>query len=229
MVIKFSDNTECTITAMTSTEIQCISDPFDIARRRRFRDLADVQLVLTINRQTVFETVTLQEDSPTVESITPATASPIAFKTLEIKLDSNYPAETMDTDTFSVKLIQRSLGNINDLLVITDERPLRVVGVDSASRTITVKYGGAYTGVYYLVVANSAGNIHCDLTFEVVFEVTDYSPKQGSQYGGTLVTIQGRHFSDIATDNPVKIGYEYISGTDHYCYVVETSEYEIKC
>lgn len=43
------------------------------------------------------------------------------------------------------------------------------------------------------------------------------------------MTITGRHFSDVATDNPVKIGYEYITGTDHYCYVVETSEYEIKC
>ena len=33
----------------------------------------------------------------------------------------------------------------------------------------------------------------------------------------------------MATDNPVKIGYEYISGTDHYCYIVTTSEYEITC
>ena len=43
------------------------------------------------------------------------------------------------------------------------------------------------------------------------------------------MTITGQHFSDVITDNPVKIGYEYISGTDHYCYVLETSEYEIKC
>lgn len=115
------------------------------------------------------------------------------------------------------------------MLVITDERPLRVVDVDSTAKTITVKYGGAYTGTYDLVVANQDGNIYCDLTFEVIFEVTDFSPKQGSQFGGTLVTITGSHFSNVATDNPVKIGYEYISGTDHYCYVVETSEYEIKC
>lgn len=52
--------------------------------------------------------------------------------------------------------------------------------------------------------------------------MTDYTPKQGSTLGGTLVTITGRHFGDTATDNPVKIG-------DNYCYVQETSEFEIKC
>ena len=80
-----------------------------------------------------------------------------------------------------------------------------------------------------MVVTNSQGNIKCDIVFDVIFEVTDFNPKTGSQYGGQLVTITGRHFSDVITDNPVKIGYEYISGTDHYCYVLETSEYEIKC
>ena len=107
--------------------------------------------------------------------------------------------------------------------MITDERPLRVVDVDPTAKTITVKYGGAYSGMYDIVVSNSTGNIFCDIQLEVIFEVTDFTPKQGSQFGGTLVTITGRHFSDVATDNPVKIGYEYITGTDHYCYVVETS------
>ena len=43
------------------------------------------------------------------------------------------------------------------------------------------------------------------------------------------MTITGGHFSDNIQDNPVKIGYETVSGVDHYCYVEETSDNEIKC
>ena len=63
------------------------------------------------------------------------------------------------------------------MLVITNERPLRVEEVDPIAKTLTVKYGGAYSGIYDVVVANSQGNILCDLTFEVIFEVTDFSPR----------------------------------------------------
>lgn len=143
-------------------------------------------------------------------------------------MSDSYP-NTIDTDTFSVKLVQRELGNVNTIYVITDERPLRVVDQSEADRSITVKYGGAYSGTYDVVVTNQDGNIKCDIVFEVIFHLEDFNPKTGSQVGGQLVTITGRHFSDVITDNPVKIGYEYISGTDHYCYVIETSEYEIKC
>jgi hypothetical protein len=125
--------------------------------------------------------------------------------------------------------VQRELGNVSNLLVIKDERPLRVVARDAAARTITVKYGGAYSGTYDLVVSNQDGNIFCDLVFEVILEVTDFSPKQGSQFGGTYVTITGGPFSDKITDNLVKIGYEYITGTNHYCVVEEMSTTELKC
>ena len=41
-----------------------------------------------------------------------------------------------------------------------------------------------------------------------------------------MLTIEGGVFSDIITDNPVKIGYDYLSGVNHYCYVQETSKGE---
>lgn len=65
--------------------------------------------------------------------------------------------------------------------------------------------------------------------FTAKIEVTDFQPRSGSLYGGTLLTITGAHFSDVITDNPVKVGYEYISGVNHYCYVQESSETQIKC
>jgi hypothetical protein len=113
--------------------------------------------------------------------------------------------------------------------VIKDERPLRVVARDSVAKTITVKYGGAYSGTYDVVVTNTAFGIFCDLQLEVILEVTDFSPKTGSQFGGTLLSIQGGPFDNEITDNIIKIGYEYMSGTNHYCTVVETQENEIKC
>ena len=52
--------------------------------------------------------------------------------------------------------------------------------------------------------------------------MTDFQPRSGSTLGGTLVTITGRHFGTVATDNPVKIG-------NNYCYVLTTMDTEITC
>jgi hypothetical protein len=80
------------------------------------------------------------------------------------------------------------------------------------------------------VKSNANGYISTlGVPFTAKIEVTDFQPRSGSLYGGTLLTITGAHFSDVITDNPVKVGYEYITGVDHYCYVQETSETQIKC
>lgn len=62
-----------------------------------------------------------------------------------------------------------------------------------------------------------------------MIEYTDFFPKEGSKYGGQLITIFGGVFSDDPLKNPVKIGYEYISGVIHYCDVVSTSLDEVQC
>lgn len=103
--------------------------------------------------------------------MTPPTASPIAFTSFVLEFNSGEPFNNLETggilgiEDFSVKLVLTRLDNVNELYVITDERPLRVVEVDSTARTITVKYGGAYSGLYDIVVANKYGNIKCDLEF----------------------------------------------------------------
>ena len=43
------------------------------------------------------------------------------------------------------------------------------------------------------------------------------------------MTIDGFEFSDLITDNPVKIGYQVVGGVDHHCYVQSTSSTQIKC
>jgi hypothetical protein len=108
---------------------------------------------------------------------------------------------------------------------------LRVVRADSASSTITVKYGGAPSDIYSLLVSSSTcGNFVTEgVTLTSIMQVNDFNPKEGSVHGGTLVTITGENFSDIATDNPVKFGYEWVGGVNHYCYVQTTSATEITC
>ena len=43
------------------------------------------------------------------------------------------------------------------------------------------------------------------------------------------MTINGGHFSDLITDNPVKIGYQIVGGVDHHCYVQTTRDDQITC
>jgi len=43
------------------------------------------------------------------------------------------------------------------------------------------------------------------------------------------MTIEGGHFSDDPLKNPIKIGYEYISGVVHYCDILTSSDALITC
>ena len=110
-------------------------------------------------------------------------------------------------------------------------RPLKVVGYDVVARTVTVKYGGAYSGTYSISFRSAlVGPFKTEgITFTAKFEYTDFNPKSGSKFGGSLITIDGGHFSDDALQNPIKIGYEYQSGVVHYCNVLESRDDQIKC
>jgi hypothetical protein len=55
-------------------------------------------------------------------------------------------------------------------------RELNVVAVDPTTKTITVKYGGAYSGTYDVIIKSLAnGNLDTsDFQLKVVFELTDF-------------------------------------------------------
>lgn len=218
LALTFDDGTICDLTLSTPTEMQCQTRAFTPDTEgslQRFFLVAFSDL----EEQTE---VILNSDPTTVASIEPSSASPILMETLVIQLGAGYDNTGMDDDTFSVYLVPQDGG---------DTRQLNVVEIDSDNLRLTLKYGGAYSGVYDLEVKSE---IHgfldtAGVTFEAKIEVTDFSPKQGSLYGGTLVTITGGHFSDKITDNPVKIDYEWVGGVDHYCYVQSSSDSEIVC
>jgi hypothetical protein len=118
----------------------------------------------------------------------------------------------MGADTFNVTLVPSDGGK---------KRALNVIDIDPTDKRLTVKYGGAYSGVYSLEVTSAAnGALTTDgVTFEAKIQVTDFNPRRGSKMGGTLITFDGGHFSDKITDNPVKYDKEFVQGIDHYCYV----------
>lgn len=212
ITITFSDGQQCDVESVSATEIKCRTRQFATGGGSTTLDL-DVNL----NGNSGQNTITVDPVGPAVSTLDPPTASPIAVTTIKINFNMAYDAASIDADTFSVELVPKNpdLTRPNGALA----RPLRVVAQDSATRSITVKYGGAYTGEYTLNVKNSVSSIFCDQTFTATFQIEEISPRTGSLFGGTLITITGKHFGSAVTDNPVKIGYEYVSGTDHYCYV----------
>ena len=62
----------------------------------------------------------------------------------------------MTTDDFTVKIVPESL-ELSHLFRNNDGiRELNVVAVDSVAKTITVKYGGAYSGTYDIIIKSEA-------------------------------------------------------------------------
>ena len=80
--------------------------------------------------------------------------------------------------------------------------------MEDADQYIKVKFGGSDSGVYNLIAkSRSYGNFDSTgIVLQTVGKVTDFYPKSGSVHGGTLITIDGYHFSNDYLDNPIRIG-----------------------
>lgn len=138
----------------------------------------------------------------------------------------------MTIEDFTVTLVPEEL-ELSYLFVNNDGvRELNVVAVDTVALTITVKYGGAYSGLYDVVVKSiTNGNVDTEaFQLKAVFEITNIVPLTGSIYGGSKITIYGGPFTDDLKENIVKVGYKWWEGIDHYCYIIEIiSENELTC
>lgn len=141
--------------------------------------------------------------------ISPSRVSPIAEKLLiTVQLYDEYPIDNMSVDDFTVTMVPVEL-ELSYLNVNNDGvRALKVVAVDTTSKTITIKYGGAYSGTYDLVIkSKTEGNLDTTATqLQVVFELLDVQPRTGSIYGGTKLTITGGPFTTEEMETVVKVG-----------------------
>jgi hypothetical protein len=118
-----------------------------------------------------------------------------------------------------------SVTMVGQTVVPKTYRALNVISVDDSLKTLTVQFPGAASGTYSFQISGDNGSLFSDpstVYIETIMELTDYSPKQGSILGGTKLTLTGKHFGTVATDNPVKVG-------NNYCYVETTADTEITC
>ena len=108
-------------------------------------------------------------------------------------------------------------------------RYLNVIAVDDSAKTITTMFSGAKSGLFQMSVRSKTyGKIDTtNVKLDVKATVTSWSPKTGSIYGGTLLTIQGTNFGKTKTDNPINI--VSATGKINACFVTETAATQIKC
>ena len=210
LTILFNSETRCVPISVTPTEIQCKSEKFTQTSRRM---LVDIGLEITIEDDAGGATASdtgfaLDPDPISVESVSPPTVSPIEFRTIDIVLDASFPS-VLTVEDFTVTLKPVELEPTLFTILNGGVRQLNVVSVDDATKTITVKYGGAYSGTYDIeVISDTQGTIDTSsVQLIVVFEITDFTPKTGSVFGGTLLTITGGPFT-TAQETLVKAGFE---------------------
>ncbi len=135
---------------------------------------------------------------------------------LTINLEDTYPGQMISKDDFTAVLVSRDDPEFT--------RPLYVMSVNAADKSLRIKFPGAESGNYNIfLIGEGVGRIDkTPLALTVTSQVSGISPLAGSALGGTMVTIDGINFSDDKLDNPVKVG-------DYWCFVKETSATQIKC
>ena len=208
---------ECEIISVTQSGIQCKSGPFPGAARMRMLSAASFDASVTYDSDdgaVGADVAGLGTDPAPLKAtgISPSTMSPIAVGTIVVQLDAAaYPATGMAKEDFTVFIEPKELEPTQLVINNGGKRQLNVVAVDASLKTITLKYGGAYSGTYRLSIKSEAnGSIDTHpLELLVVFQITGFSPKTGSVYGGTKLTITGGPFipGDL-TQTPIKVGPE---------------------
>ena len=198
--IKFSDaqQTECIPQTSQTDKLVCLTNAFDKSLS------ADAQFTfeVVINNKTATESlsVTSRDTSAQGINLNPSSVSPVLKTPIEIQIDTNFPY-TLNKEDFSV--------NATSLTNSTYMRYLNVIRVNDTAKTITVMFGGSisiYSPLQIQIRHVLTGLIESTgLILDVNTYVDSYSPKIGSIYGGTLLTVTGRNFGTIITDNPIQI------------------------
>lgn len=180
--LAFNDgqSTKCIPQESTSTELICLTSPFDKAVTAG----QTVQMSMSINSQTVSNSLSLTTMSTTKAGIlvAPPSANPTLKTKINITLEADFPY-TLDRNDFSVNAT-----NVSNPAYF---RQMNVIGADDSTKTITCMFGGAWSGLYQLSIRHRQFGLleTVGITLVVGSNVTNVSPDSGSIYGGTLITI----------------------------------------
>ena len=201
--VTFSDGTTCDV--LTSSDIEITCEVSGFLQATLDTDASYTVTIVVNSVDDASQTVALLSTKQSGTTVTPDSVSPVLAVELTVALEDTYP-EVLNVADFTAVLV--------DSLNVTNTRPLYIMSVDDAAKTIKIKFPGADSGNYYIQLTSvSIGRIDKTLlALEVVGMITGFSPASGSALGGTLVTIDGCNFSDDLFDNPVKVG-------DNYCLV----------
>lgn len=225
--LEFDDaqKTKCVPQVSSYEKFVCLTDRFD----KSASSGKTHKIKVTINSLVVQQDLSLEMKTEVKSGLTlaPNSVSPVLKNKIKIQIDTNFPY-TLSKDEFSVNATQLSNNTVHIAHSLTKQ--LNVVEVDDAAKTITVLFGGAYSGKYQIKIRHLVfGLLNTDgIILDVGAYVTSVSPLQGSIYGGTLLTIKGSNFGNVYTDNPVQISFLGAIGSRH-CFVEKTGPTEIQC
>lgn len=198
--LEFDNGNTCVVLSMTSTQIVCRPGNF-------VTQSTDYTLTLTMNSKAYTRTVGVGVNIYTVDAVSPASVSPVLKQTLTITLGTDI---TLDSEDLSVYL--------NSETDSENDKELNVYEVDNGAKTISARFGGAWSGTYTVnVISAVEGKFSSVLSLDVSGTITGISPSTGSSNGGTLVTVTGTNFDTDVLNNPISINWlnaEVISSTE---------------
>lgn len=167
-------------------------------------------------------------------TLAPNNVSPVLKQKIVFTIEPDFPF-TLKKEDFTVNATLVKLSDQVSSFSTQNEntriKRLNVVKVDDSAKTVTVMYGGAYSGTYSVAIRHKTYGLvdGDDLSLTVGSHVTSYSPMKGSIYGGTLLTVHGTNWDpSIIQNNPVSIVYNGALGATP-CYLQSTSVSKITC
>ena len=205
----FDDNTGCTIKQTSATMLDCEVDGFDAAQIKT----TAYQVTVKSKQKDIQKEKTNNGKSVTVNpvkydgvSVTPTSVSPVLKTDLTVAIMQTFPGSMSSAADFSAKLVKKDDPTVT--------LPLYVISVDSAAKTLKIKFPGAPSGVYLIQLTHKTEGRIDKVPLEITTEgkITAISATSGSVLGGQMLDISGVNFSTDKLDNPVKVGA-------HYCLV----------
>jgi hypothetical protein len=222
--IAFSDSgsTSCVSQSTTSTELTCITSRFGPDPAAQLGVTQDIAVTINGLAVTHTLTVTMAGTASAYALMSPSSVSPVLKTDITFTFGGDSVPGTLLREDFTVR--------VTNIESPTYYKDLRVNSVDDAAKTITAKFGGAWSGDYSVSIRHSTqGDLDtASLLLRVESDVTSVTPLTGSIYGGTLLTITGTNWGSEITDNPVEISYNGALDSTK-CYVETTSATEITC
>jgi hypothetical protein len=203
----------------------------------------DVVFRINFNGQTASSTaITIDDTMPSLLSISPTTMSPtlkrdfFAFVNKPITVadvETNYKVYLILKGKLKVKNEDREyMKNEDGTFVMKVNhikclcRKIETITVD-ANYKLTCRYPAAPTYIYDVVLMHVDNGLYLrasNIQLNTGAVITTVLPKIMSQYGGGIVTITGRNFGLLKTDNQIKIAEEFKTGIYEVDYPKSTTK-----